>query len=169
MSAAVRYEAEGPIAVITLNRPAELNAVNLEVCDAVFAALKKIESDPQIRVAILTGSGAAFCVGADPKAVAAGEGPAIVDHRGGFGGFVRFDRTKPVIAAVNGDAFGGGLELVLACELAVASTQAQFGVPEVTAGLMAGGGGAIHLPVDLLPKVGLRMLLTGRFDAKKTR
>lgn len=162
MKSPVQYRLDGAIATLTLDRPEERNAVNLEVCDAMYAALEEFEADPQARVAILTGTGPVFCGGADLKAFDAGDGPKIAAHRGGFGGFVRFRRSKPVIAAINGHALAGGLELVLACELAVASNRALFGLPEVTVGLMAGGGGAIRLPVELPPKVAFRMLLTGK-------
>lgn len=162
MAQFVRYAIDGEVATITLDRPQERNAINLEVCDEIYTAMQQAESDSGVRVTILTGNGPVFCAGADLKAFAAGQGPAIADHPGGFGGFVRIARTKPVIAAVNGHALAGGLEMVLAADLAVASTEALFGVPEVTVGLIAGGGGAIRLPVDLPSKVGLRMLLTGK-------
>ena len=162
MTAYVRYEVNGEVATITLDRPQERNAINLEVCDQIYTAVQTAESDSTVRVMILTGNGPVFCAGADLNAFAAGQGPAIANHRGGFGGFVRVARTKPVIAAVNGPALAGGLELVLAADLAVASNEALFGVPEVTLGLIAGGGGAIRLPVDLPSKIGLRMLLTGK-------
>jgi enoyl-CoA hydratase/carnithine racemase len=163
MSAVVEYELADGIATITLNRPDELNAVNLAVCDAMRDILRTFEDDPQARVAILTGKGRVFCAGADLKAFAAGDGPKIAGHEAGFGGFVRFRRTKPVIAAINGHALAGGLELVLACDLAVASSAARFGVPEVTVGLMAGGGGAVRLPTRLATtKAAMRLLLTGQ-------
>jgi enoyl-CoA hydratase len=162
MTSPVRYGLDGAIATITLDRPAERNAVDLKVCDAMYGALQEFEADPRARVAILTGAGSVFCAGADLKAFAGGDGPKIASHRGGFGGFVRYRRTKPVVAAINGHALAGGLELVLACELAVASRQALFGLPEVTVGLIAGGGGAIRLPVELPPKAAFRMLLTGK-------
>lgn len=157
----VQYEVDDGIATIILNRPADRNSVNLDVCDALYEAMGRFEADPAARVAILTGVGKVFCAGADLKAFGSGDGPKIAAHPGGFGGFVRFPRTKPVIAAVNGHALAGGLELVLAADLAVASDEALFGVPEVTVGLMAGGGGAIRLPIELPAKIGLRMLLTG--------
>lgn len=161
MSAVVEYELTDGIATITLNRPDDMNAVNLAVCDAMVEALQAFENDPRARVAVLTGRGRVFCAGADLKAFAAGDGPKIAGHRAGFGGFVRFARTKPIIAAVNGHALAGGLELVLACDLAVASSQARFGVPEVTVGLLAGGGGAVRLPSRLPTKAAMRLLLTG--------
>lgn len=162
MNPPVRYELDEAIATITLDRPADRNAVDLPMCDAMYAALEEFEADPRARVAILTGSGPVFCAGADLKAFTAGDGPKIAAHRGGFGGFVRYRRSKPVIAAINGHALAGGLELVLACELAVASDRALFGLPEVTVGLMAGGGGAIRLPTQVPPKIAFRMLLTGK-------
>lgn len=162
MKSSVRYQLNDAIATITLDRPDDRNAVDLQMCDAMYDALEKFEADPHARVAILTGAGPVFCAGADLKAFAAGDGPKIAAHRGGFGGFVRYRRSKPVIAAINGHALAGGLELVLACELAVAANTALFGLPEVTVGLMAGGGGAIRLPAEVPPKVAFRMLLTGK-------
>lgn len=162
MKSPVRYQLNDAVATITLDRPDDRNAVDLQVCDAMHAALEKFEADPSARVAVLTGEGPVFCAGADLKAFNAGDGPKIAAHQGGFGGFVRFPRSKPVIAAINGHALAGGLELVLACELAVASKRALFGLPEVTVGLIAGGGGAIRLPAQLPPKVAFRMLLTGK-------
>jgi enoyl-CoA hydratase/carnithine racemase len=162
MKRPVRYVLDEAIAIITLDRPSDRNAVNLEMCDAVYAALERFEADPRARAAILTGAGPVFCAGADLKAFNDGDGPKIAAHQGGFGGFVRYRRSKPVIAAINGHALAGGLELVLACELAVASNRALFGLPEVTVGLMAGGGGAIRLPTQLPPKIAFRMLLTGK-------
>ncbi|MEV7383893.1 enoyl-CoA hydratase-related protein [Streptomyces lydicus] len=162
MTRTVDYRQSDGIATITLNRPEQRNAINLRMCDEMTAVLEEFEADRQARAAVLTGAGQAFSAGADLKAFAAGEGPRIAGHKGGFGGFVRYPRTKPVIAAVNGHALAGGLELVLASDLAVASSQALLGVPEVTVGLLAGGGGAIHLPVDIGLKAAMRLLLTGR-------
>lgn len=158
----VTYELDNGIAAITLNRPEHRNAVNLEMCAAMVATLRRFESDPLARVGVLTGAGKVFSAGADLKAFAAGDGPRIADHEGGFGGFVRYPRTKPIVAAVNGHALAGGLEMMLACELAVASRTALFGVPEVTIGLLAGGGGAVRLPAQLPMKHAMRLLLTGK-------
>lgn len=158
----VTYGTRDGIATITLNRPDHRNAVDLAVCDEMVAVLRRFEADSEARVAVLTGAGRVFCAGADLKAFAAGDGPRIAGHERGFAGFVRYPRTKPVIAAVNGHALAGGLELVLASELAVASREALLGVPEVTVGLLAGGGGAIRLPVEIGTKAAMRLLLTGR-------
>jgi enoyl-CoA hydratase len=152
MTDAVRYSFDAGVATITLNRPEHRNAVNLDVCREMVAALRQFETDKTARVAILTGTGKVFSAGADLNAFAAGGGPAIAGHEGGFGGFVRYPRTKPIIAAVNGHALAGGLELVIACELAIASRATLFGVPEVTIGLLAGGGAAIRLPTEILSK-----------------
>lgn len=162
MSTVIEYDLNDGIATITLNRPNDMNAVNLAMCNAMAETLRAFEDDPAARVAILTGAGRVFCAGADLKAFAAGDGPKIAGHEAGFGGFVRYSRTKPVIAAVNGHALAGGLELVLACDLAVASRHARFGVPEVTVGLIAGGGGAIRLPTHIPSKAAMRLLLTGQ-------
>jgi enoyl-CoA hydratase/carnithine racemase len=128
----------------------------------MVAALREFEYDSEARVAILTGACKVLTAGADLKSFAAGQGPAIAGHEGGFGGFVRHPRAKPVIAAINGHALAGGLELVIACELAVASNTSLFGVPEVTIGLLAGGGGAVRLPSELPLKAAMKLLLTGK-------
>jgi enoyl-CoA hydratase/carnithine racemase len=129
---------------------------------ALRAAVDWFEKNEQSRVAILTGSGdRAFCAGMDLKAFLAGEGPAIIEGRGGFAGFTTYPRTKPVIAAVNGAALAGGCELVLACDLVVAAEHATLGMPEVTRGLFAASGGALRLPA-MIPRVrAMELLLTG--------
>jgi enoyl-CoA hydratase len=162
MTDVVTYSMDAGIATITLNRPEHRNAINLRVCDEMVAALRTFDDDATARVAILTGAGTVFSAGADLKAFATGDGPAIAGHEGGFGGFVRYPRTKPVVAAVNGHALAGGLELVLACDLAVASRSALFGMPEVTIGLLAGGGGAVRLPTAIPLKAAMKLLLTGK-------
>ena len=147
MTDEVLYEVEGRVALITLNRPEARNAVSPAVTIAMHRIMATFESDPTVWVAILTGAGdRAFSAGADLKAINAGEAPAIEAPPGGFGGFVRYPRTKPVIAAVNGVALAGGCELVLACDIVVASRAAEFGLPEVSRGIIAGGGGLFRLP-----------------------
>ena len=158
----VRYEAADRIASITLERPERRNAVDAALTAALTAALERFEADPGARVAVLTGSGdRAFCAGMDLKAFAAGEGPLILEGPGGFAGFTRFPRTKPVIAAVNGAALAGGCELVLACDLVVAAEHAVFGLPEVKRGLFATSGGVLRLPRLIPPVRALELLLTG--------
>jgi enoyl-CoA hydratase len=158
----VRYETADRIAVITLDRPAQRNAIDAAVTAQLRAAVDRFEADAEARVAILTGAGdRAFCAGLDLKAFAAGEGPAIIEGRGGFAGFTTYPRTKPVIAAVNGAALAGGCEIVLACDLVVASESAIFGLPEVKRGLFAASGGVLRLP-RMIPRTrALELLLTG--------
>jgi enoyl-CoA hydratase/carnithine racemase len=162
MAGPVRFELDGPVATITLERPAQRNAIDAAAAAALGAAVDRVEADPGIRVAILTGSGErAFCAGMDLKAFAAGQGPPVLAADGGFAGFTHRARTKPVVAAVNGAAFGGGCELVLSCELVVAAEHARFGLPEVTRGLFAASGGALRLPRMIPRAAALELLLTG--------
>jgi enoyl-CoA hydratase len=157
----VRYEVAGSIATITLDRPAQRNAIDAAMTAALRTAAARFEADHDALVAILTGSGdRAFCAGMDLKAFAAGEGPAILEGAGGFAGFTHVQRTKPVIAAVNGAALAGGCELVLSCDLVVAAEHAVFGLPEVRRGLFAASGGALRLP-RMIPRArALELLLT---------
>jgi enoyl-CoA hydratase/carnithine racemase len=157
----VLLERHGPIAVLTLNRPGQRNAVNGAVARALSAALSAIEADRSVRVSVLTGAGPVFCAGADLKEIDAGRDGEILRGPHGFAGFVRFPRTTPAIAAVNGPALAGGTELVLACDLAVAARGARFGLPEVKRGIFAGAGGAIGLPLRVPHKRAMELLLTG--------
>jgi crotonobetainyl-CoA hydratase len=153
----------GAVGLITLNRPQALNAVNAKVSSAVGAALEELASDPRVQAAVITGAGRAFCVGMDLKAAAAGESVFADGHEDwGFAGLVRHFIDKPIIAAVNGAALGGGMEIVLACDLAVADEQAMLGLPEVSHGLFAAGGGVLRLPRQVPRKVALEMALTGQ-------
>ena len=130
------------VLVITLNRPEALNAVDARMAAAVGEALELASTDERVRVIVITGTGRAFCAGMDLKAYARGEDVAGDHPKWGFAGLTQHFIDKPVIAAVNGFALGGGCEIVLACDLAVASTAAKFGLPEVKRGLLAGGGGS---------------------------
>ncbi len=156
----VLYELHGHVATLTLNRPDQRNAVSPELTAAMDAALQRFEADDDAWVGVLTGAGANFCAGADLKALHAGRGGELVTEAGGFGGFVRYPRTKPVIAAVRGFALAGGTELVLACDLVVAGTDAQFGLPEVTRGIVAAAGGLFRLPRVLPPARAMELILT---------
>ena len=158
----VHYEVSDRVALITLDRPAQRNAIDAAVTAQLRATLDRFEADAGAWVGILTGAGdRAFCAGMDLKAFAAGEGPAIIEGRGGFAGFTAYPRTKPLIAAVNGAALAGGCEIVLACDLVVAAEHAVFGLPEVTRGLFAASGGALRLP-RMIPRArALELLLTG--------
>ncbi|WP_237737201.1 MULTISPECIES: enoyl-CoA hydratase/isomerase family protein [Rhodococcus] len=121
-------ERHGPIAVITLNRPEVRNVVNSDVSAAVGAAMETLAHSPDLRVGILTGAGDTFCAGADLAALTAGHSIDAPGHpEWGFGGFVRHDIGKPLIAAVNGSSSGGGLDLILACDAAIVSSHASLG------------------------------------------
>jgi enoyl-CoA hydratase len=157
----VDYTADSRVAVITINRPQARNAVNPEVAHGIENALDRFESDPDVWVAILTGAPPMFCAGADLKTIAAGQADLLSTERGGFAGLVARERTKPLIAAVDGPALGGGAELVLACDLVVASRSAQFGFPEVSWSLVAAAGGLFRLGRKLPINVAMECILTG--------
>jgi enoyl-CoA hydratase len=153
---------EGHIGLVTLNRPEVRNAVNGELARALEAVVQEFEADDRIWAVVLTGAGpGVFCAGADLKEVSAGRGEQLFTARGGFAGFVYAERRKPWIAAVNGKALAGGCELVLACDLVVASDDAAFGLPEVSRGLIAAAGGLIRLPRALPRNLALELAMTG--------
>jgi enoyl-CoA hydratase len=163
----IDYEKAGNVAVITINRPDARNAVNTAVATGIEEAVDKMEADDEVWVGILTGArtakGYIFCAGADLKQMSVDPG-GMMTARGGFGGFVRRERTKPMIAAVDGPALAGGTELVLACDLVVASKTAVFGIPEVKRNLVAAAGGLFRLPRKLPRNVAMELALTGRLD-----
>ncbi|MUL82324.1 MULTISPECIES: crotonase/enoyl-CoA hydratase family protein [unclassified Mycolicibacterium] len=153
---------EGPIAVISLNRPEAMNAVNAALSVATGQALEDAQNDPDIRVVIITGAGRGFCAGADLKELAQGH---RIDDRAhpewGFAGVVQHWIDKPTIAAVNGYALGGGTEIALACDLVVIDESASLGLPEVKRGLFAAAGGVIRLQRQIPMKIALEAVLTG--------
>lgn len=157
----IDYEVRGNVAVITINRPEARNAVNGAVAQGLEAAVDRMEADDEIWVGVLTHEGPVFCAGADLKAINSGEGAQLNTATGGFGGIVAKARTKPLIAACNGPAYAGGCEIVLACDLLVASNEAKFGVPEVKRNLVAAAGALFRLPVALPRNVAMEMLMTG--------
>ena len=163
----VEYEKRGNIGVITINRPDARNAVNTAVATGIEEAIDKIEADDEVWVGILTGAktakGYIFCAGADLKQMSVDPG-GMMTARGGFGGLVQRERTKPLIAAVDGPALAGGTELTLACDLVVASRTAVFGVPEVKRNLVAAAGGLFRLPRKLPRNIAMELVLTGRLD-----
>jgi enoyl-CoA hydratase/carnithine racemase len=157
---AVAYERLGHVGVIRINRPDAKNAVNAAVATGIGRALQEADVDDQVRVAVITGSGDAFCAGADLKALGRGESLDDPDHpEWGFAGYVRHYVDIPTIAAVNGFALGGGTELVLASDLAVLDPAASLGLPEVKRGLMAAAGGVIRLQRQVPLKVALEVAL----------
>lgn len=161
VSPMVEYELQGHVAVLTINRPEARNAVNGDVARGMEAAIDELEADDEVWVGIVAGNGPVFCAGADLKAIAAGQAGDLQTERGGFGGIVRRERTKPLIAAVDGPALAGGCEITLACDLIVASTAAAFGLPEVKRSLAAVAGGLFRLPRTLPPKIAMEVVITG--------
>ena len=171
-SPTVLTEQRGHVLIVTINRPEARNAVNAAVHVGLGEALERAEQDRDIRVVILTGAGdQAFCAGADLKAISRGERIEPEDkaqRAWGFAGVVQHPISKPVIAAVNGFALGGGTELALYCDLVVAADHAQFGLPEVKRGIYAAAGGAFRLAQQIPVKLAMEYLLTGEpFTAQR--
>lgn len=168
MTDAVRAERRDHLLIVTIDRPERRNAINLDVATGIAAALDELDGDPQLRVGILTGAGGVFSAGRDLQSIADGE-PAGVPGRG-FGGLVERPPLKPLIAAVEGFALGGGLELALASDLVVAGEGAVLGLPEVTRGLVARAGGLLRLARELTTVRAMEIaLLGGRFSASEAR
>ena len=151
----------GRTAVITLDRQEARNAINGEVARGLEAAVERFEADDDLWCAVLAARGPVFSAGADLKLFGEGRDREMFTEKGHFGGFVRYPRTKPCIAAVDGPALAGGCELVLACDLIVASTAARFGLPEVKRSLVASAGGLARLPRMLPAPVAAYVMLTG--------
>lgn len=163
---AVLVDVTDGVMTITLNRPQAKNAVNKAVAEAVAAAIDELDGNDAIRVAIITGAGGTFCAGMDLKAFVSGEMPMLEGR--GFAGLVEAPPKKPLIAAVEGFALAGGLEVMITCDLVVAADNARFGIPEVKRGLAAAAGGLVRLPRQIPPRVAMEMALTGDFiDAAK--
>ena len=166
----IDFEADGNVALITLNRPEARNAVNGAISRGLEAAIDRLEADDSLWLGILTHTGPVFCAGADLKAISAGRFSELSTERGGFGGIVARERTKPLIAAIDGPALAGGTEIALACDLRVASTSARFGLPEVKRSLIAAAGGLIRLPRAIPLAIAMEMVLTGDpIDADRAR
>jgi enoyl-CoA hydratase len=151
-------EADGVLEV-TINRPEARNAMTKAAADAIAAAMDRLDAESSLRCAVLTGAGGAFCAGMDLKGFLKGEMPVAGDR--GFGGLTSWTPKKPVIAAVDGYALAGGMELALACDLIVANADAKFGIPEVKRGLVAAGGGVVQLPRLLPRSLAMELALTG--------
>jgi len=159
MPDAVLTDVGDGVAVITINRPEARNAVNGEVARGIAAAVEDFDARPDVRVLVLTGAGGTFSAGMDLKGFLSGDSPIVADR--GFGGLVQQPPAKPIIAAVEGYALAGGFELVLACDLIVASEAAKFGLPEVRRGLVAGAGGLLRLPKRIPYHLAMEIALTG--------
>lgn len=153
-------ERRGPILVITINRPKVRNALDLPTVTAMAEALDELDAAPGIALGVITGAGGHFSSGMDLKAfLATGKRPEVPGR--GLG-FTRTPPRKPLIAAVEGMALAGGFELALTCDLIVAAEDANFGLPEVKRGLIAGSGGLLRLPQRLPLSVAMDYSLTGR-------
>ena len=150
---------QGAVLVVTINRPRQRNAVTHAVSVAIAAAMDALDASADLRVGIVTGAGGSFCSGMDLKAFVAGERPELEGR--GFAGVCESPPAKPLIAAVEGYALAGGCELALACDMIVAAEDAQFGLPEVARGLVAGSGGLIRLRERIPPAIALEYALTG--------
>ena len=163
MSDVLLFETRGPVAILTLNRPDQLNALNAELSEAYLEALERVRRDDALRVAVINGSGRAFCAGADLKS------RAQSDAAGGdnFYAALRTESQytalfeKPLIAAVHGFCLAGGLELALTADIRVAAEGTRFGMPEITRGFFPGGGGPQRLPRMVPQAFALEMLMTG--------
>ena len=157
--AAVLTERRERVLVITINRPEQRNAVNSAVANGIGEALEELDADAELSVGIVTGAGGFFCAGMDLKAFVTGERPWLEGR--GFAGITQRAADKPLIAAVEGFAVAGGLEIALACDLIVAANGAKLGIPEVKRSLVAAGGGLLRLPRMLPRNVAYEMALTG--------
>ena len=168
----VLFEVSDGVATITLNRPEQMNTINAELGAGLIESLRQVRSRDDIRVAVITGNGRAFCAGADLRSRA--DGPAAASGVAGLfrtddaPGFHEFDAKKPIIGAVNGYALGGGFEIALSCDLLIASETATFGLPEITLGFFPLAGAPVKLPRGIPRAMANDMLFTGeRIDARK--
>ncbi|NQV96630.1 MAG: enoyl-CoA hydratase/isomerase family protein [Acidimicrobiaceae bacterium] len=166
MANIVEYEVKDKVALITLNRPEARNAVNGEVAQGLESAIDQLEADQNVWVGIIRANTQGqqrpvFCAGADLKAINSGQAGSLNTERGGFAGFVYRDRKKPIIAAVDGLATAGGCEIVLACDMVIATTRSAFGLAEVLRNLIAGAGGLFRLPRAIGRSVAMEAILTG--------
>jgi enoyl-CoA hydratase/carnithine racemase len=168
----VLFDVTDGIATITLNRPDQMNSINAELSAALMESLKQVRARDDIRVAVITGNGRAFCAGADLRSradgPAAASGVASLFRTDESVGFHEFDARKPIIGAVNGYCLGGGFEIALSCDLLIASEAASFGLPEITLGFFPLAGAPVKLPRGVSRVVANDLLFTGeRIDARK--
>ena len=160
----VEYETRGRAAVIRLNRVEARNAINRQVAQEMEAAIDQMEADPEVWVGVLTaatqGDRPTFCSGQDLKLIGQPEGNSTT-AKGGFAGLAKRERSKPLIAAVDGLATAGGCEIVLSCDMVVATTRSSFGLAEVKRNLIAGAGGLFRLPRAIGRGPAMQAILTG--------
>ncbi|GGD06409.1 crotonase/enoyl-CoA hydratase family protein [Nocardioides daphniae] len=149
----------GRVLVMEMDRPEARNAMSLQMAHEIADALDLLDSRPDLSVGVITGANQTFCAGMDLKGFARGERP-VVESRG-FAGLVQQPPRKPLIAAVEGYALAGGFEIVLACDLVVASSAAKFGLPEVKRGLTAAAGGLMRLQRRIPYHLAMELVLTG--------
>lgn len=155
----VTVERVGSVLMIAINRPDVLNAIDEQTAALLALAFDDLDADDSLRVGVLAGGAKAFSSGADLAALRRGQSPVVPGR--GFGGLTERPPLKPLIAAVEGYALGGGFEMVLACDLVVAASDAQFGLPEVTRGLIASAGGLLRLPTRVPYQLAMSIALTG--------
>jgi enoyl-CoA hydratase len=156
---AVLTERRDRVLLITINRPDQRNAVNAAVAHGIAGALDELDADDELSLGVLTGAGKGFSAGMDLKAFVTGERPWAGDR--GFAGITQRASEKPLIAAIEGFAVAGGLEVALACDLIVAAKGARLGIPEVKRSLVAAGGALLRLPRMLPRNVAIELALTG--------
>ncbi len=162
----VLTEVQDGVLIVTMNRPEAKNAMNKAQAEGISAAMDRLEAENDLRCAVLTGAGGTFCSGMDLKGFLRGERPSIEGR--GFGGLTEWTPSKPVIAAIDGYALAGGMELAMSCDLIVCNAGAKFGIPEAKRGLAAAAGGLIKLPRQIPPRIAMELALTGDFvDAKR--
>ena len=157
----VLTEERDGVLIITINRPEAKNAMTKAASEAIAATLDRLDESDDLRVGILTGAGGTFCSGMDLKGFLRGETPSVEGR--GFGGLTEKGPVKPLIAAVEGYALAGGMELMISCDMIVANSGAKFGIPEAKRGLAAAAGGLMKLPKMISPKVAMELALTGEF------
>ena len=155
----VLTERRDGVLLITLNRPQARNAVNSALAHGVAAALDELDADDELKVGVLTGAGGSFCAGMDLKAFVAGESPHVEGR--GFAGITQRAARKPLIAAIEGYALAGGLEVALSCDVIVAASDARLGIPEAKRGLIAAAGALIRLPRRIPYHLAMELALTG--------
>lgn len=156
---AVLTERRGRVLLMTLNRPDARNSVNAALAHGIAAALDELDGNAELRAGVLSGAGKGFCAGMDLKAFVRGESPHV-DGRG-FAGITQKAADKPLIAAIEGFAVAGGLEVALACDVIVAARDAKLGIPEVKRSLVAAGGALLRLPRRIPYHAAMEMALTG--------